>query len=179
MDEQFSFNGLFALALLCLMLSPCCVQNGGAPPENQTIDEVVDVTEAQTTSTTTTIAITTSTKATTTLPPTTSTTTSTSPVISVGRANVVIANRSFNPENITVRAGTIITWVNNDSSEHQIISDVGFAGKSGGFSRQIFDLKSSRMYKGSSYSYRFQRVGNYTYHCNIYPNLRGSIQVLP
>jgi plastocyanin len=179
MDDKFSVNGVFALALLCLMIMPGCVQNNGAPPENDTIEEAVDVTEAQTTTTTTTIASTTTIKATTTLPPTTSTTTTTSLAVSLGRANVIIANRSFNPENITVRVGTIITWINNDSSEHQIISDVGYAGKSGGFSRQISDLKSSRMYKGSTYSYRFQRAGNFTYHCNIYPKLRGSVQVLP
>jgi plastocyanin len=179
MDYKFSVNGVFALALLCLMIMPGCVQNG-APPENDTIEEEVNVTEAQTSTTTTTIASTTTTiKATTTLPPTTSTTTTTSSVVSLGRASVVIADHAFNPENITVRVGTIITWVNNDSSEHQIISDVGFAGKSGGFSRQISDLKSSRMYKGSTYSYRFQRTGNFTYHCNIYPKLRGSVQVLP
>ncbi|MFZ2454911.1 MAG: plastocyanin/azurin family copper-binding protein [Candidatus Altiarchaeia archaeon] len=177
MDERFSVNGIFALAFLCLMITPCCVQNG-APPVNDTIVvEEVDVTEAQATTSTTAIA-TTTTKVTTTLPVTTSTSTTSLPV-SAGRANVIIANRSFNPENITIVVGTIITWVNNDSSEHQIISDMGYAGKSGGFSRQIADLKSSRMYKGSTYSYRFQRVGNYTYHCNIYPQLEGSIQVLP
>ena len=178
MNDKFSVNGVFALALLCLMIMPCCVQNNGAPLENDTIEEVVTVTEAQTTTTTTTFASTTSIKATTTIPQTTSTTT-TLAVISVGRANVIIANRSFDPQNITIRVGTIITWVNNDSSEHQIISDMGYAGKSGGFSRQLNDLKSSRMYKGSTYSYRFQRADNYTYHCNIYPNLRGSVQVLP
>jgi|WetSurMetagenome_2_1015567.scaffolds.fasta_scaffold126115_2 plastocyanin len=178
MDETFSVNGVFALALLCMMITPCCVQNGGSPAENDTIEDVVTVTEAQTTTTTTTLPTTTTTKATTTIPTTTSTTTTTI-AVSIGRANVLIADHSFNPQNITVSLGTIITWVNNDSSEHQIISDNGYAGKSGGFSRQLNDLKSSRMYKGSTYSYRFQRAGNYTYHCNIYPALKGSVQVLP
>ena len=177
MDETFSVNGVFALALLCLMVTPCCVQNNGAPPENNTVEDIVTVTEAQTT-TTTTLAPTTTMKATTTIPTTTSTTTTTI-AVSMGRANVIIADHSFNPENITIRVGTIVTWVNNDSSEHQIISDNGYAGKSGGFSRQLFDLISSRMYKGSTYSYRFQREGNYTYHCNIYPALKGGVLVLP
>jgi plastocyanin len=179
MDAKFSLNGVFALALLCLMIVPCCVQNGGV--ENDTIEEVVDVTEAQMTTSSTMIASTTTTRVTTTLPSTTTSTstTTTSLAVSVGRADVIIADHSFNPENITIRVDTIITWVNNDSSEHQIISDMGYAGKSGGFSRQLSDLKSSRMYKGSTYSYRFQRVGNYTYHCNLYPDLRGSVQVLP
>jgi plastocyanin len=87
-------------------------------------------------------------------------------------------NHSFVPGNLTVRVGTVVTWVNNDSAEHQVISDIGFAGQSGGFSRQLFDLKSKRMYKGAVYSYRFQRVGNFTYHCNVYPQLRGGVLVV-
>lgn len=158
-----------------------CVQDGTSPPENKTIEDVVSVSESQTTTTTSSIAsTTTSLVVVSTLPPSsTAPSTTTLPAVGSGRVQVVIMDQRFIPENLTIRAETIVTWVNNDSSEHQIISDVGFAGKTGGFSRQISDLKSSRMFKGSTYSYRFRRSGNFTYHCNIYPSVRGSIEVLP
>lgn len=155
-----------------------CVQNADNVPENISLEGNVTITEAAPTTTSTTVAVTTSSRAATSTMPVPSTTTTTSLVVLSDKALVVIMNHSFNPENITVRAGTIVTWLNNDSSEHQVISDIGFAGKTGGFSRQLFDLKSQRMYNGSIYSYRFQRVGNYTYHCNIYPKLRGGVRVV-
>ena len=169
------------LWVVCVLVSSGCVQSGGGP--QVTIEENVSVTEEQTSTTTSSTttsssAAPTTTKAATTIPAT-SAPTSTTIAASSGRVQILIANRSFIPQNLTIRADTIVTWVNNDSSEHQIISDVGFAGKSGGFSRQISDLKSSRLFRGSTYSYRFRRVGNFTYHCNIYPGIRGSIQVLP
>jgi plastocyanin len=170
---------LAGLLLSSLLFCAGCVQEGSNGSENDTIIEDVIITEASTSSVA--VSSTTTPATTTTLPPATTTTaetTTTTSAIAEKKTTVLIKDRSFIPENITIRAGTIVTWLNNDSSEHQIISDIGFAGKSGGFTRQLYDLKSPRMFKGSTYSYRFQRAGNYTYHCNIYPNLRGSVQVL-
>lgn len=98
--------------------------------------------------------------------------------VSSGEVIVRIVNKSFVPQNITIAAGTVVTWVNDDSSEHQIISDLGYAGSKGGFTRQLNDLHSKRLYKGASYKYPFQRAGSYGYHCNLYPSLRGGVSVL-
>jgi plastocyanin len=170
---------LAGLLLSSILFCAGCVQEGSNGSANDTLIEDVVITEASTTSVA--VSSTTIPATTTTLPPATTTTTettTTTSAIAEKKTTVLIKDHIFIPENITIRAGAVVTWVNNDSSEHQIISDIGFAGKSGGFTRQIYDLKSPRMFKGSTYSYRFQRAGNYTYHCNIYPKLRGSIQVL-
>jgi len=113
-----------------------CVQSGENPVVNETIEDVISVSEPQATTTTTLVATTSSTSiATTTVIVTSTSTTSTSTTLSVasGNVRVVIYNHSFVPENLTIRVDTIVTWVNNDSSEHQIISDLGYAGGSGVF----------------------------------------------
>lgn len=178
MDVKGSFLGFVGLAVFCLLFLSGCVQNGGDVSENISIEGNVTVTDAAPTTSSTSVASTTSLKPVTTVPAPSTSTTTTSLVIPSVVATVFIVNHSFVPGNLTVRVGTVVTWVNNDSAEHQVISDIGFAGQSGGFSRQLFDLKSKRMYKGAVYSYRFQRVGNFTYHCNVYPQIRGGVLVV-
>lgn len=177
MDEKDSFTGFLWPAVLCVLLFLGCVQSGNTP-ENNSVENNVTTTEAASTTSSTSVAQTTSLKPTTTTISAPSPATTTTSLIPVDKMTVVIENHSFNPENITVAVGAIVTWVNNDSSEHQIISDVSYAGNGGGFSRQLFDLKSPRLFRGSTYSYRFQRAGNYTYHCNIYPMVHGGVQVI-
>ncbi len=177
MDNSITW---ICLGLMLVLFSSGCVQQGAEPQDNETIEENLSDTEPQTTSSTSTSTVATTTvKPTTTIQTTSTAPPTTLPVVASGRVTVLITNKSFIPQNLTIKVDTYVTWLNNDSSEHQIISDVGFAGKSGGFSRQISDLKSSRLFRGYSYIYRFRRVGNFTYHCNIYPNIRGSITVLP
>jgi plastocyanin len=80
-------------------------------------------------------------------------------------ANVVwIQGMAFTPSNITVAAGTTITWTNKDAITHTVTSDNG-----------TFD--SGNISSGSSFSYMFSTSGTYTYHCKIHPTMMGSVVV--
>ena len=82
---------------------------------------------------------------------------------------VNIQNFAFNPQTITVSAGSTVTWTNLDSVQHQIAADSGQAA--------IADFSSPDMTQGSTYSYTFNTAGTWTYHCSIHPSMKGTVIV--
>jgi plastocyanin len=93
-----------------------------------------------------------------------SVTPTTTPIVSPGAPPVTIQNFAFTPASITVPKGTTVTWINQDSADHQIASDAqGFT--------------SSSLPKGASYSFKFDTPGTYPYHCSIHPSMKGTVIV--
>ena len=84
---------------------------------------------------------------------------------------VIIKNSAFNPSTLTVKAGTTVTWVNEDSTTHQIISDSEPA------ENYLPGLFSLEMTEGQNCKYTFKKVGTFGYHCNIHPEMKGTIVV--
>lgn len=78
---------------------------------------------------------------------------------------VNIKNFSFNPSVLTVKVGTKVTWVNNDSAPHTITSD----------SDNL--LNSPTLSPGQSFSFIFTNAIAENYHCTIHPIMKGSIIV--
>jgi plastocyanin len=79
--------------------------------------------------------------------------------------SITIKNLAFNPQTITVPAGTTLTWMNYDTVSHTMTSDNG-----------TFDSGSIK--SGGQFSYQFSRSGIYKYHCKIHPNMKGTIIVV-
>src|SRR5919112_348935 len=77
---------------------------------------------------------------------------------------VSIKGFAFNPPNATVTPGTTVTWVNDDQAPHTATANDG-----------AFD--SGTLQPGQSYSFVFDKPGTYTYHCNIHPDMTGTITV--
>jgi plastocyanin len=72
---------------------------------------------------------------------------------------------SFNPSVQTVKVGTNVTWVNNDSVDHTVTSDSGNL------------LDSTILSPGQSFSFTFSSLGSESYHCKIHPMMKGRIVV--
>lgn len=87
----------------------------------------------------------------------------TNPAISGSVIN--IKNAIFNPTPLIVKAGTVVTWVNNDEVPHMIVSNSGNL------------LNSGRLDPGESFSFKFMVSGVYAYHCNIHPTMKGVVIV--
>ncbi len=79
-------------------------------------------------------------------------------------ATVTINLFSFQPSSITVDAGTVVTWINQDSAPHSVTSDNG-AFDTGTFS------------PGSGRNVTFSKSGTYTYHCSIHTAMKGTVIV--
>lgn len=78
---------------------------------------------------------------------------------------VTIAGLKFSPANLTVRAGTTVTWTNTDPVAHNVTSS-----GSG-------PLHSPTLNKGASYSYTFTKAGTYRYVCTFHNWMHGTVTV--
>jgi amicyanin len=85
---------------------------------------------------------------------------------SIGRADetkVTIDNFTFNPQTLTVKAGTTVTWTNQDDIPHTIANPPAFRSKA-------LDTEQS-------YSFTFTTPGTYKYFCSLHPHMTGTIVV--
>lgn len=90
---------------------------------------------------------------------------STSGVHAVSDARVVvIENVQFTPQNLVVKSGQRITWVNKDLFPHTVTAD----GKS-------FD--SQAILPNASWTWVARKPGAYTYSCTFHPTMKGTITV--
>jgi len=81
-----------------------------------------------------------------------------------GGPRLTVENFNFTPADISISAGTTVTWTNNDDVEHTITaSDSSFGSKA---------LES-----GDNFSYTFTQAGTYAYFCSIHPFMTGRVSV--
>lgn len=83
-----------------------------------------------------------------------------------GTSNTIsIANMAFGPLSLSVKAGTTVTWKNNDGFAHTVTSNDGTSFNSG------------TLAGGASFSYTTTTAGTYNYHCNIHSGMTGTLIV--
>jgi plastocyanin len=77
---------------------------------------------------------------------------------------VKIDNFSFGPAELTVKAGTTVTWINRDDIPHTVVStDKAFKSK-------VLDTDEK-------FSYTFNTAGSFPYFCSIHPKKTGKVVV--
>jgi plastocyanin len=79
-------------------------------------------------------------------------------------AVVKIENFTFAPQRLTVKAGTTITWTNDDDIPHTVAS-----------STKAF--KSKVLDSDDKFSFTFTTAGVYEYFCSLHPHMTGTIVV--
>lgn len=77
---------------------------------------------------------------------------------------VTIDNFTFKPQQVTVKAGDTITWVNHDDIPHTVTSTT-----------MIFHSKA--MDTDDKFSFTFSTPGTFMYFCSLHPHMTGSIVV--
>ena len=71
---------------------------------------------------------------------------------------------TFLPQRITVKAGTTVTWINEDDVPHTIVS-----------SSKVF--KSKALDTADKFSFTFTTPGTYDYFCSLHPHMTGAVVV--
>ena len=79
-------------------------------------------------------------------------------------AEVTIDNFSFRPQTLTVAVGTTVTWTNGDDIPHTVVSNDGV-------------FKSIARDTDEKFSFTFDKVGAYPYHCSLHPKMTGEVVV--
>ena len=77
---------------------------------------------------------------------------------------VNIHNFTFAPQRTTVKAGTTVTWINEDDIPHTVTS-----------SSKLF--KSRALDTGDKFSFTFTTPGTYEYFCSLHPHMTGAVVV--
>ena len=83
-------------------------------------------------------------------------------------AAVTIQNFAFTPQRLTVKAGTTVTWTNNDSAPHTVTSSDGIST-----SASTTSLFNGSVSPGATFSYTFAKAGTYYYLCTIHKSEAG------
>lgn len=91
-------------------------------------------------------------------------TTTTASKTSSGHVYIIMSNYSFSPKVLTIKAGTIVTWTNEDNIIYTVTADNGGPA-------------SPNLLKGQSYSYKYSVKGIYGYHSDLYQTMTGTIIV--
>lgn len=81
-----------------------------------------------------------------------------------GSDHVTISNFAFLPKALTVKAGTKVTWTNQDETIHTVVCPQ-------------LKLKSEPLDTNDSFSYTFQTPGTYNYACSLHPYMKGQVVV--
>ncbi|WP_377273622.1 cupredoxin family copper-binding protein [Peterkaempfera sp. SMS 1(5)a] len=88
------------------------------------------------------------------------------PAAPVNGNAVAIKNFAFSPATLKIKAGTKVTWTNQDTDAHTVTS----AGSGG-------PLHSAALATHASYSYTFTKPGTYAYLCTIHPFMTATVEV--
>ncbi|MET8956757.1 cupredoxin family copper-binding protein [Streptomyces sp. NPDC004533] len=88
------------------------------------------------------------------------------PAAPVNGNAVAIKNFAFSPTTLKVKAGTTVTWTNQDTDPHTVTS-TGSGGP----------LHSAALATHATYSYTFTKPGTYAYLCTIHPFMTGTVEV--
>jgi len=78
---------------------------------------------------------------------------------------VSITAAGFKPDQVTVKPGDTVTWRNNDTAKHQVVSDTG-------------DFKSRVLLPNQSFSFRFNDEASYSYHDGLKPDSSGVVDAI-
>jgi plastocyanin len=84
-------------------------------------------------------------------------------------AAVTIQTFQFQPGELTVTAGTRVTWTNQDAITHTVTSGTPET-RDGKFNSPLAG-------QGTKFAYTFAQPGTYTYFCDRHQSMRGQIRV--
>jgi plastocyanin len=95
---------------------------------------------------------------------------------------IALEGLAFDPERVTIEAGTTVTWTNDDSVAHTVTSGVageeGVPGVSKGRPDRADDIFDGDLdAAGATFAFTFDEPGTYEYFCRIHGGMTGTVVV--
>lgn len=78
--------------------------------------------------------------------------------------DATIADFAFDPEPLQAKVGGTVGWTNEDAAPHTATLDEG-------------DCGTGSLAQGATGALTFGAAGTYAYHCEIHPNMKGTVEV--
>jgi plastocyanin len=87
---------------------------------------------------------------------------------------------SFEPAQLTVKAGTTVTWHAGDSIAHTVTTGTFTVGSDGLRTSEHPDgVIDQPLQPGHDVTFTFDKPGTYTYYCSIHHGMSGAVVVEP
>lgn len=80
-------------------------------------------------------------------------------------AQVGMKGLKFEPRDITVKAGTTVTWTNNEDIPHNVVAEEGA------------DFESDTFGRDGTFEFEAAKAGTVRYVCTLHPGMEGTITV--
>ena len=98
--------------------------------------------------------------------------------VSVVPGASTLTDKAFSPNPVNVKIGDTITWVNEDSVFHTVVSG---NPSSGGETGKVFDSglsgPTALTTRGKTFSHTFTEKGEFPYFCQLHPTMIGNVIV--
>lgn len=76
---------------------------------------------------------------------------------------IKIGNFTFGPQELKVKSGTTVTWVNEDDIPHTVVS--------------LNNFRSKALDSDDKFTFTFTTPGTFKYFCSLHPHMTGTIVV--
>jgi amicyanin len=80
------------------------------------------------------------------------------------QVTVKIDNFTFEPDKLTVKVGTTVTWINEDDIPHTVVA-----------TNKAF--RSKALDTDDKFSFTFTTPGSYEYFCSLHPHMKAMVVV--
>ena len=77
---------------------------------------------------------------------------------------ITISNMSFSPSSLKVKAGTTVTWVNEETMSHTATANDG-------------SFNSGTLRQNNTFKHTFSSAGTFPYHCALHSGMNGTVVV--
>ena len=88
------------------------------------------------------------------------------PAAAAVEVTVKIDNFNFEPEQLTVKPGTTVTWINEDDIPHTVVATAKA-------------FRSKALDTDDKFSFTFTTPGSYEYFCSLHPHMKAEVVVAP
>ena len=96
--------------------------------------------------------------------------------VSVVKGATTLGDKAYSPNHIRIKAGSTVTWNNNDNIVHTVTSGMPNSQNAG----EAFDSGlTSLIMPSKEFSHKFTQLGEFSYFCRIHPTMVGTIEVVP
>ena len=88
------------------------------------------------------------------------------PCLAADELSIAIDNFAFTPVEATVKAGAKVVFVNHDDIPHSVVGET-------------IKIHSKALDTDDSFSFVFDKPGEFVYFCGLHPKMKGKITVTP
>ena len=89
-----------------------------------------------------------------------------------------LGDKAFSPNPINIKVGDTVTWVNDDTQFHTVVSgDPSGGGDTGKAFDSGLSGPTALTTKGKTFSHKFTEKGEFPYFCQLHPTMVGKVIV--